>query len=301
MKAKSDRYKGRMWIDGEECQDSGDGVFEVLANRVRGGRLSELPRGIRIRLCQRVIGSHDLEPRQPYCDFEVTKTGELLAHVDTAFLSEDDLAEETPRAFFEEAVASARQSIQSLVADGTVDRLVDTVHDDIAYLSYSVHLRDQPILDAEAFIEGIEERLHGGTEPPMLFVCYASEDRVFVDRLVREMDVRALHAWYDQRELLVGDSIVERINEALARVRYVVAVLSPYSVSKPWATRELSSTLGRQLANEPVQILPVLAADCPIPPLLSDMKYADFRFSFDLGLDSLLAAIRSSRNGGRLP
>jgi TIR domain len=112
---------------------------------------------------------------------------------------------------------------------------------------------------------------------------------------VRELDRRALHAWYDKREILVGDSIVGRINEALAQARFLVVVLSPRSVIKPWVTRELNSTLMRQLDQQHIAILPVLVEDCSVPPLLADFNYADFRHSFDDGMAALVAAIRRKR------
>src|SRR4051794_30373198 len=52
-----------------------------------------------------------------------------------------------------------------------------------------------------------------------------SEDKPFVERLVEALDRRALPAWFDRREILVGDSILARINEALEETRYDCAGL----------------------------------------------------------------------------
>jgi hypothetical protein len=41
--------------------------------------------------------------------------------------------------------------------------------------------------------------------------------------------------------------------------------------------------------------LPALIADCDAPGLLADLTYADFRESFDSGLEELVAAIRDKR------
>ncbi len=293
MKIEGDEFGDWLTIDGEEFGPSDDGEFEVLASRLRGARLSDLPPGFSIRLCDRVIGSKELTGRYPTCTFEYTRDHRLLAHGETAFIVEnEDTLPEDRQQLLRDALLAARRSLEPLVADGTVTHLEEKVFEEIAYLNYSVVLHDQPVLDAELFIEALDARIHEGLDRPLVFLCHASEDKPFVDRLVNELDRRALHAWYDKREILVGDSIVGRINEALASTRFLIVVLSPRSVTKPWVTRELNSTLMRQLGQEHIAILPVLVGDCDLPPLLADFKYADFRHSFDSGLAELVAAIR---------
>ena len=42
-------------------------------------------------------------------------------------------------------------------------------------------------------------------------------------------------------------------------------------------------------------LLPVLIDDCSIPPLLLDIKYADFRLDFNKGMEDLLRAINKNK------
>ena len=125
------------------------------------------------------------------------------------------------------------------------------------------------------------------------FICHASEDKSFVDSLAQHMDKKGLDLWYDKREIKVGDSIVERISDGLNRATHLIVVLSRTSVVKSWVQRELSSWLMRQLGDQSIKVLPVLREDCTIPTLLIDIKYADFRGSFDHGLAELVEAISS--------
>lgn len=126
-----------------------------------------------------------------------------------------------------------------------------------------------------------------------LFMCHASEDKPFVERLIPRLNVVGLHIWYDKYEILVGESIVERINEGLKDAEYLVTILSPRSIHKPWVMREMSSSLMRQLSNKDVTILPVLLESCDIPLLLQDIKYADFTTSFEDGFNELTSAIKN--------
>lgn len=125
----------------------------------------------------------------------------------------------------------------------------------------------------------------------LLFLCHASEDKPFVDDLCAFLDAQDVAVWYDRREINVGDSIVERIGQGLGAASHVVIVLSQSSVRKPWVLKEMSSTLMRQLESRSVNLLPVLIENCTIPPLLSDIKYADCRRNRYDGFNDLLEAI----------
>lgn len=113
-----------------------------------------------------------------------------------------------------------------------------------------------------------------------LFVSYATEDRVFVEQLVQKLDKYAAHVWYDQREILVGDSIVAKVNAGLKKATVIVAILSKSSTTKPWVLREVYSSFGRQLQSAQISVLPVVIDDCEIPPLMNDVRYADFQKFF---------------------
>jgi len=128
-----------------------------------------------------------------------------------------------------------------------------------------------------------------------LFVSYASEDKIFVEQLVNKLDNYAAHVWFDQREILVGDSIVAKVNAGLKKATVIVAILSKSSITKPWVLREVYSSIGRQLQSAQVSVLPVVIDDCEIPPLMNDVKYADFRNSFETGFNQLISALQGRR------
>ncbi len=130
---------------------------------------------------------------------------------------------------------------------------------------------------------------------PTVFLCHASEDKSFVDRLAEELDRYALYAWYDKREIFVGDSIVEKIDSGLENSDFLIAVLSPRSVKKPWVAREMNSSLMRQLADRSIIVLPILIEECRIPALFADIKYADFTKTFELGFQELFHSIRKRK------
>ena len=122
------------------------------------------------------------------------------------------------------------------------------------------------------------------------FIGYSDNDKTFVDRLAAQLAFRRRHVGVDRWELKVGDSILNRIQEALTQASGLIIVFSKSSVPSAWCQKELSSGLMRQLEEKRVVVLPALLANCEIPLPLRDKLYADFRASFVAGFNELLHA-----------
>ena len=293
----TDEYGERLFVGDQECYAEDGEIFDVLASIVPQVKLSAIPVGIALQLCDRVYGSNDLCGRSPYAILENSAEHGFVGHLSTPFFPpSDNVDPESLRSYFQDVLNAGQHALVSLQDSGRLLSVESQTYDDIAYLSCKIKLFDQSLLDAEKFMRAIEYRITTATAPPTLFMCHASEDKAFVERLVQELDQRALYAWYDKREILVGDSIVDKVNSALARADFLVAILSPRSATKPWVIRELGSTLMRQLNEDGIVVLPVLLSKCKLPALLSDIKYADFTSSFEEGLKDLLSSIRARTN-----
>ncbi|HYK03200.1 MAG TPA: toll/interleukin-1 receptor domain-containing protein [Thermoanaerobaculia bacterium] len=125
-----------------------------------------------------------------------------------------------------------------------------------------------------AFVEG----LRWLREPVVhAFVCHASDDKETARELATLMRSMGADVWLDEWEIRVGDSIVEKIGEALGKVTHLIVLLSKHSVTRPWVKKEFSAALMRQLSDNSVRVLPVRLDDCEIPPILADIRYADAR------------------------
>jgi hypothetical protein len=141
----------------------------------------------------------------------------------------------------------------------------------------------QPILESCRALAGFRDTL--------AFICHASEDKPFVDSLCQVLDAQSVPVWYDRREIRVGDSIVQQISDGLGAASHLVIILSNASSTKPWVLKELSAGLMRQLGNSSIGVLPVLIESCQVPPILSDIRYADCRDNAERGMAELLAAL----------
>jgi hypothetical protein len=121
-----------------------------------------------------------------------------------------------------------------------------------------------------------------------LFVSYSSKDAEFVSKLARDLHSRGVSVWWDKWMMKVGDSLHKKIQEGITNSALLCVVLSPDSVSSPWVEKELNSALMKELEQREVFVLPILYRDCQIPLFLKDKLYADFRNSYDVGLNALL-------------
>ncbi|HEY9405055.1 MAG TPA: toll/interleukin-1 receptor domain-containing protein, partial [Pyrinomonadaceae bacterium] len=128
-----------------------------------------------------------------------------------------------------------------------------------------------------------------------IFISYNHQDKDFAGRLACDLKAAGLSVWWDQWEIKVGDSIIQKVSDGISGSAHLIVVLSPSSVKSDWVKREVGSALWRQLSTEKdIVPLPVLIADCEIPVLLCEIKYADFRQDYKAGFDDLLEVLRDA-------
>ena len=124
-----------------------------------------------------------------------------------------------------------------------------------------------------------------------IFISYSHSDELIVNKLAANLVKHNANVWVDTWELSVGDSIINRVQEAIQESSALLIILSKASVQSEWCKKELSAGLMRELDEKRVVVLPVLVEDCNIPTFLREKMYADFRSDFDRGLRGVLDAI----------
>ena len=91
-----------------------------------------------------------------------------------------------------------------------------------------------------------------------VFISYTHTDRDFAARLAVDLTRAGVNVWYDQWEILPGDSIVEKIDSALQWNDHLLIVLSPEATQSRWVAREINSSLLKSLDGRSVSLIPVL-------------------------------------------
>ena len=91
----------------------------------------------------------------------------------------------------------------------------------------------------------------------MIFLSHSSEDKAFVDWLYAKLISVNIGSWYDACEILVGDAILERIEEGLRGSEFLIVVVSPASIASRWVKAELEPKLLQQIESQVVTVLPL--------------------------------------------
>jgi len=124
-----------------------------------------------------------------------------------------------------------------------------------------------------------------------VFISYSHKNKDFVDKLAANLVKHKTNVWVDSWELNVGDSIIDKVQDAIQESSALIIVISKSSMESEWCKKELSSGFLRELEEKRVVVLPLLLEDCEMPIFLRGKMYADFRTNFDEGLSKTLEAI----------
>jgi hypothetical protein len=97
----------------------------------------------------------------------------------------------------------------------------------------------------------------GGTTLFDVFVSHATEDKPYVDPLVRTLEAAGIRVWYDKIALEWGDDLRPGIDRGLANCRYGIVVFSKaFLGKKKWTEYELNSLFALEQPNRKI-ILPI--------------------------------------------
>lgn len=110
---------------------------------------------------------------------------------------------------------------------------------------------------------------------PKVFISYSHGDKTFVRALVDELQERGVKVWIDEIEIVVGDSLIRRISDAIAEGDFVVGVISEHSVESAWCQKELALAITQGINEKRVVVLPVRLGSVTMPSVLADLYYAE--------------------------
>jgi TIR domain len=81
------------------------------------------------------------------------------------------------------------------------------------------------------------------------FVSYAGEDREVAEAIAGDLTRLGVPNFYDRDSLKPGDSIVDRIHDALAQADFGILVVSPELLEKDWPQHETRQHRSELLAR----------------------------------------------------
>ena len=132
---------------------------------------------------------------------------------------------------------------------------------------------------------------------PYVFISYSRQDRPFVDRLARELQLAGVNIWLDTQNISAGENWQQEIEKGLFQADVLLYVASSQAASSAWIEYELQAFL-----RGTGRIIPIVTDDAgasALPEFLQRIQWVDFRGSFDFGIKSLLSGLDALR--GKAP
>ena len=87
-----------------------------------------------------------------------------------------------------------------------------------------------------------------------IFISYSHKNKEFVDKLAMQLVARNVNIWLDRWELNIGDSLIDKVQEAVDGSSALLVILSKASTESEWCKKELSSGLLRELEEKRVVV-----------------------------------------------
>jgi len=123
-----------------------------------------------------------------------------------------------------------------------------------------------------------------------VFISHSSIDKPFARRLARGLERAGFRTWLDEKELLPGDPLAQKLSEALMKAGAVLVVVSSASAKSKWLAFELNKATDRMVKGD-CRVIPAIKEQISLPPEVAGLLYADFTKNFALGLKSIVTAL----------
>lgn len=131
-----------------------------------------------------------------------------------------------------------------------------------------------------------------------VFVSYAHTDKDRVLPLASYLGRLGLKVWMDTKRLAPGQTIVEKVSEAISDSDVYMVCISPSALSSKWVIHELNTALSLEITQGRPRVVPVIVSKAELPAMLSGRLYIDVAASLDRAKESIKLALESTLPGG---
>jgi TIR domain-containing protein len=100
-----------------------------------------------------------------------------------------------------------------------------------------------------------------------VFISHSSVDKPFARRVVEALNTPDAQAWIDEKEIYVGEDILDRLGEGLEKMDAFVILISKYALESGWVNKEVKFAAIREIAERKALILPFIIDDTRITDL----------------------------------
>lgn len=126
------------------------------------------------------------------------------------------------------------------------------------------------------------------------FISHSSEDKEFARRLVQDLkkDDAPMELWIDEAAIDPGQSLTSSISEGISKADYLLLIHSRNTAESAWVKREVEIAASMQINGEGIVVIAAVLDDAPLPIILRDRLWIDFRTSYADGYSKILSFFR---------
>lgn len=110
---------------------------------------------------------------------------------------------------------------------------------------------------SDLFIDYIAALSHKPIEYYTCFICYASLDQDFAQRLYADLQSRGVRCWFAPDDLKIGDNYRKHIEESIRIYDKLLLILSEHSIASDWVAHEVEKALQKEPEGVPNVLFPI--------------------------------------------
>lgn len=109
-----------------------------------------------------------------------------------------------------------------------------------------------------------------------VFLSHSSKDKPIVREIALFLTSEGISVWFDEWDISPGESIPEKVSEALANCSHFLLIWSKNAEQSAWVKRELYPTISRMISEQKIKVIPIILDKTALPTILSDIKYIKY-------------------------
>lgn len=108
-----------------------------------------------------------------------------------------------------------------------------------------------------------------------VFISHSSVDKEFVRTLKKDLNINGIQTWFDEDQMDLGDSLIEKLENGLSESSHFIIILSAASTKSEWVKFEMAKVLENNTSKLIKKIIPIKYDECEIPKELSSLIFGD--------------------------
>jgi len=107
-----------------------------------------------------------------------------------------------------------------------------------------------------------------------MFLSYSRNDEKVTKLIAKHLKQAGIECWLDQKEIALGEPILDRIREGIAKEsEYVLIILSKHSMNSEWCKLELRMAYDKEIMQKRIIVIPVKIDDTDVSQELRVKRY----------------------------